>query len=219
LRGTGVHGRTADAVGDLMATAEVVIEVFGQHGVALPFDIAEAVSVLTGSGGAHSATVANSEPVLMFRRTLRELIESGRVQIAERRTGGSPTVNAGAWGWPSKALDAVIGYADIDGAAVGLDADAVYLHRDKTYAVVRDALHKAGETLAFDLNSMWAALVDRELAMVGANAGKSTTQIRVQGAVRRLMKCKVAILSEDDSDAAAGARDVKPDSDDSNEPF
>jgi hypothetical protein len=180
--------------------------------------------VLTGSGGAHSATVANSEPVEMFRRTLRELIESSRVQIAEVSTGRRPTVNAGAWGWPRKTLDTlrtkdgvVIGYAEIQATHdVGLDVWEVYLRRDDTYAVVLDALRKAGETPAFDLNSMWAALVDRGLATVDAKAGKSTHRVRVNGVQQRLMKCKVAILSEVDSDATGEAREVDelPDPDD-----
>jgi hypothetical protein len=224
LRQAGVHGRTVDAVGDLMATAEVVTEVFGRHGVPLPFDIAEALSVLTDSGGAHSATVAGSEPVEMFRRTLRELIESGRAQIAEKKTGGRPAVNAGAWGWPRIRLDTlrtkdgvVIGCADIQGTHdIGLDVDEVFLRRDETYAVVLDALRKAGETLGLDLNSMWAALVDRGLVTVDAKAPKPTFRVRLNGVQQRFMKCKVAILSEEDSDATGEAREVEevPDPDD-----
>ncbi len=218
LRSTGVHGRTSDAVGDLMATAEVVIEAFGQHGVALPFDAAEALSVLTRGGDAHRATVANSEPVEMFRRTLRELIESGRVQIAEVSTGVRPTVNAGAWGWPRKVLDTlrtkegvVIGCADIQGTHdAGLDVWEVYLRRDETYAIVLDALRKAGETLGLDLNSTWSALVDRGLATVDGKSGKSTVRVRVRGVQQRFMKCKVAILSEEDSDAADRSQEAEP---------
>jgi hypothetical protein len=222
LRGTGVHGRTADAVGDLMATAEVVVEVFGQHGVTLPFDIAEALSVLTGSGGAHTATIANSEPIEMFRRTLRELIEGAQVQIGEVSTGRRPAVNDGAWGWPRKPLDpsrikdgGVVGHAHIESAhAVGVDVSEVYLRRGATYAVVLDALRKAGETLGLNLNSMWAALIDRGLVIPGTD--KSAVLVRVNGAQQRLMRCKVEILSEDDSDAAGGAREVEevPDPDD-----
>ena len=59
---------------------------------------------------------------------------------------------------------------------------------------------------------VWAALIDRGLVIPGTD--KSAVLVRVNGAQQRLMRCKVEILSEDDSDAAGGAREVEevPDS-------
>jgi hypothetical protein len=163
LRGiVNLHGRTADTIGDLAATAEVVLNVFRQHGVALPFDAAAAMAVLTGSGGTHSTTIADVDPVVMFRRTLRELLDAGTVQIAERSTGRPPdpaVTNPDRWGWSSQTFGlrpsapVVVGYADfteVERARLfGGPPGRVYLRRAGAYAAVVEALRRQGRLWAW----------------------------------------------------------------------
>ncbi len=102
------------------------------------------------------------------------------------------------------------GCADIESLhEIGLGVREVYLRRGETYAVVLEALRKAGETLGLDLNSMWSALIDRGLVLPDTKAGKPTVRKRMGGEQKRFMRCKVEILSEEDSDATREAREVE----------
>jgi hypothetical protein len=96
-----------------------------------------------------------------------------------------------------------IGVAIIETAhALELEVREVFLRRDATYAVVREALRKAGEPMALDLNSMWGALADRGMVEVDTKSGgKATVRVRVKGVQQRFVKCSAAILSEEDDDA------------------
>ena len=57
---------------------------------------------------------------------------------------------------------------------------------------------------------MWAALIDRGLVTVDAKSGETTHRVRVSGVRKRFMKCKVAILSEEDSDATDRSVEAQP---------
>jgi hypothetical protein len=197
---SGAHARTPDIVADLLAAAEVVLGVYKRLGVALPFDLTLAGTVLADAGIAQAGELSTADPVTTFRGALGELLSTGKVRIADKGTGAQPQdVDGRMWGWVAGAAHTTptIGYAEVERAfLLGETVDRVYLRPGLVWSAVRDFLTKRGIDLGMGERSLWRSLADSGLVARGADAATKT--VWVAGAPLRVLDCSVEILDSSD---------------------
>ena len=193
------HARTPDALADLLTTAHAVLGFFKTHGVALPFDAAQARDILLGTGAAQAVEQTGNDPVSEFRAALSELLRTARARIAERATGAEPKADRARWGWPTSGLPVgpIIGYADIDEAAsrVALP-DRIWLVPNAAWTEASDYYARSGDGLDATSRSIWVSLADAGLVKRGK--GQMAETQKVCGKTARVVDCATRIVFADD---------------------
>lgn len=149
--------------------------------------------VFEALGEAHARRIEGERPTLKFIAVLRELFYTGRIFAESVNHAGVAPPGGEVLGWEGsepKAKNAFpVGWGD---------ENTLYLLPETALRVVQEAIRAQGGFLGLGKNEMLAAL-SREGFITPANGGRNTRNVRIQGAVKRVICLPRERLAHDEA--------------------